>query len=624
MLKLLSIQELKGKNFFIPDYQRGFRWDKKHVTQLLTDLEAYFKGETGKFYSLQTLVVKRCTNEFLEKKQLKGVWYEVIDGQQRLTTIRIICALLDSMDSTPGIHSFCIHYETRPTLSQCFDSLSAVFNANNQKRELKINGNRMNNIDAVHIYNAAEVVVEWMNGGNDINQRKNLFSQFFFNSLSDKKSVQFIYYENDKQKDARTIFNEINDLTVNLSNAELIRALFLSDDTPFDAEDDRRQQQLYINARWCEMERGMSDPKMLAFISNVDREECRNNIEYLFDLISGKYDNPGKGSKQDPLYTYLYFREKLKNDAMETWREIDNYYSRLCGWMNDRDYYHYIGFLNATANDDSVMCGLLHDAATKTKNEMVNTMVSKIRERLALPKNVEKLDQLEYKSHNSYIKRLLFFYNVESARTDTNEPFFPFDLFKYRIEEGKRVRNIWTLEHIHAQNSECLPNDKKVWKEWAQDNATKLKNMSFTFIMDSRVEDMRKIVMEELETAVKDDMNSYNMIGTDGKTSMKELFDRLVTFYDIIDQEKETPMPLHQLSNLTLLNNQVNASIGCSPFAIKREKILDLKKKGCYFPQGTLNVFNKVFSNSLYLYEWSASDRLAYYNDIEKTVKKYL
>ena len=67
MLKLLSIQELKGKNFFIPDYQRGFRWDKKHVTQLLTDLEAYFKGETGKFYSLQTLVVKKCTNEFLKK-----------------------------------------------------------------------------------------------------------------------------------------------------------------------------------------------------------------------------------------------------------------------------------------------------------------------------------------------------------------------------------------------------------------------------------------------------------------------------------------------------------------------------------------------------------------------------
>ena len=47
MLKLLSIQELRGKNFFIPDYQRGFRWDKKHVKQLLTDLEAYFKGGTG-------------------------------------------------------------------------------------------------------------------------------------------------------------------------------------------------------------------------------------------------------------------------------------------------------------------------------------------------------------------------------------------------------------------------------------------------------------------------------------------------------------------------------------------------------------------------------------------------
>ena len=44
----------------------------------------------------------------------------------------------------------------------------------------------------------SELLKQWR-----VNQRKNLFSQFFFNSLSDKKSVQFIYYENEWFEDFR-------------------------------------------------------------------------------------------------------------------------------------------------------------------------------------------------------------------------------------------------------------------------------------------------------------------------------------------------------------------------------------------------------------------------------------
>ena len=96
ILELWALPELCNKNFFIPDYQRGYRWGTRQVEQLLDDLCAYFDRGKGQFYCLQPIVVKEITKD--EDKNKYGLisktdnnrWYEVIDGQQRLTTIRII------------------------------------------------------------------------------------------------------------------------------------------------------------------------------------------------------------------------------------------------------------------------------------------------------------------------------------------------------------------------------------------------------------------------------------------------------------------------------------------------------------------------------------------------------
>ena len=45
-----AIPDLSGKNFFIPDYQRGYRWGSRQVEQLLEDLYAFFEKGKGEFY----------------------------------------------------------------------------------------------------------------------------------------------------------------------------------------------------------------------------------------------------------------------------------------------------------------------------------------------------------------------------------------------------------------------------------------------------------------------------------------------------------------------------------------------------------------------------------------------
>ena len=107
-IELKSVSELLEMKFFIPSYQRGYRWTNLQIENLLNDIWEFSKGVDGDFYCLQPLVVKE---QKIEKKQansiedeenlLKGKW-TVIDGQQRLTTIYLILKALEN-EKCPSI-----------------------------------------------------------------------------------------------------------------------------------------------------------------------------------------------------------------------------------------------------------------------------------------------------------------------------------------------------------------------------------------------------------------------------------------------------------------------------------------------------------------------------------------
>ena len=96
-IDLKSVKELLGMHFFIPSYQRGYRWTKQQVLDLLNDIKEFAekKKDEYEFYCVQPLVVKLMDNKEKEQNNLNTNedWYEVIDGQQRLTTIYLILGL---------------------------------------------------------------------------------------------------------------------------------------------------------------------------------------------------------------------------------------------------------------------------------------------------------------------------------------------------------------------------------------------------------------------------------------------------------------------------------------------------------------------------------------------------
>lgn len=76
---ITTIKDLFEKDLCIPDYQRAYRWTNTNVMQLLEDVK--ISMETGKCeYRLGTIILYHSNNSR----------YEIVDGQQRLTTILLI------------------------------------------------------------------------------------------------------------------------------------------------------------------------------------------------------------------------------------------------------------------------------------------------------------------------------------------------------------------------------------------------------------------------------------------------------------------------------------------------------------------------------------------------------
>ena len=73
-----TIGEFKGYRFFVPSYQRGYRWTKYKVDALLDDINE-FSIEGNMRYCIQPLIVKGRNDGS----------FEVVDGQQRLRTMYI-------------------------------------------------------------------------------------------------------------------------------------------------------------------------------------------------------------------------------------------------------------------------------------------------------------------------------------------------------------------------------------------------------------------------------------------------------------------------------------------------------------------------------------------------------
>ena len=193
--------------------------------------------------------------------------------------------------------------------------------------------------------------------------------------------------------------------------------------------------------------------------------------------------------------------------------------------------------------------------------------------------------------------------------------FFPFDEYK---------NHDWTLEHIHAQNSELIDQSQKnKWEEWFAENKKALECLHVRLPDDQSLARLLKHLNSEYQK-LKNNREKYTF------SDLTLVFDRVLKYFNDLSLQEGTPTVMHGISNMALLSGAVNTSIGNSVFEVKRQMIINADAQGEYIPLCTRKVFLKYYNSKdpnftvQQNFYWSEKDRLNYLEDIKKVLKSYI
>lgn len=585
-LSLKPISDLLDYKFFVPSYQRGYRWTDVEVTALLDDIYEFIqdneKSDKTVFYCLQPLIV-----------YLQDGKYHVIDGQQRLTTIYIILSYLKKFVELLRKPTFKISYETRPD--------SEIYLQN-------IDGNAADeNVDYYHINEAHKAVEKWFLEREGSVEFK--IASTILASDTDGKNVKFIWYEINPE-DSIDVFTRINIGKIPLTNAELIKALFVRDRN---YRVNEMAKKVAITTEWDEIEKKLSDSKFWYFLSNLEQNSSFDNkIEYLLDIISKK------NKESEKLHTFFYFNNLIEEEKGKENFDIDNIwilikdkFQILEEWFNDHALYHYIGYLLTSGFSIS-------DILKSSKGKDKLSFIEDIRKKIERHFSTINIDELSYEknSEKALIKKTLLLFNIETIlQSKKSHIRFPFD--RYKTEA-------WDIEHINPQN----PFDKiECYKEWCLDTLEYLtgENIAaekvqiendeyeeYCELLTYNLEEDEKIIVEKI-VDILNDKDNY-------RPKTEELAQNLYLKYKGTESENN-----NHISNLTLLDAVTNRSYGNSLFPIKRNTIIKNDRSGIFVPICTKNVFLKYYSKKLSdVMFWKESDAKAYFENINEVLSNYL
>lgn len=219
-----TIKEVLGQKFNIDFFQREYNWQRKHVEQLLVDLEGKFKSfyrdsherrdvaSYGQYY-LGSIILS-------EKKGVKSI----IDGQQRLTTLNLLLIFLRHLVKNDadmaakiapliysddyGEKSYNLMIKDR---EECMDGLY-------KEGKYDYNGKDESVLNLIERYNDIEELFP--------EDLTNKALPYFIDWII--KKVVFVEIVTYSDEDGYTIFETMNDRGLNLTPTQMLKGFLLS------------------------------------------------------------------------------------------------------------------------------------------------------------------------------------------------------------------------------------------------------------------------------------------------------------------------------------------------------------------------------------------------------------
>lgn len=638
-----SIGELlDGRYFYIPAYQRGYRWTEKQVGDLLRDLLCFAndKKQDNDFYCLQPIIARPITeenklkelfaNEDVKNLIEKGVW-EIIDGQQRLTTIYLLYKYLVAKkgwdaetlkEEEDGKELYHLLYATREDSASFLEGLTLeLINTESEYKD---------NIDFYHMASAFRYIDSWIkNEGKQINQRYKLGgsletvrSAFFalLNGMRDTKSgsVQVLWYElaEDKAKSSIKEFQKINTGKIRLTDAELIKGLFLLKKNFEESSKYILQSTLAIE--WEFIENTLHANNFWYFLQKKGTD-MPNRIDLLFSLIYKIHKLEGVDennineklreadkdildTKKSVIFRYYYDMfegkqgEELQLQVAKAWKEVMTLFRTLDDWFCTPATYNYIGLLSQCGEDISRLIIYYNNMPENAnQDDFVNYLKTRIRVYLSGVKRDELGNIIStYNKNRKDIYLILLTLNIHLLNIQNKKLDSESDVYKFPFD----VLNAqdWDIEHIDSFHTNALKrDDDKV--DW----------------INTAMDDLKDVLTEEDKDDIsqKLDNKDYDTIISNLKKKANE-----------IEEDDDIK---NGIGNLTLLDAQTNQSYGNSLFCTKRRVIIDRIKQGIFVPIATQYIFSKFYdkkgtNRSI----WAKEDMEAYQKYIVSLLDEYL
>jgi hypothetical protein len=697
-------------HFIVPAYQRGYRWDEEMVCDLLTDIYANFNKYYEKikldiapektWYCIQPLVV-RPAPEFLNT-------YFVIDGQQRLTTLAIFLYALRSLLPSETLSRNAIislSYESRPESGDflyglaeyCAEALEKV------KEHIKTYPGMKDRIKAAReniseqpadldsrymlntylyaywyfyerIYEAEKAEDFFSFARQDWKKGDRLDPKCF--ALFEKmilEQTSVIWYNTKNtasEEDDHIIFENFNSGKIELTNAELIKGIFMNPDNYAEKQNGAlnekiKTRQIMIGGEWDGIERSLHDPHVWDFIPHLTARDDEDKypatrIDALLTMYV--YFNLDKSETMKFDEEYFTFKiinkriyDKLQNlrkeqieggkrdvfDAMlGFWNDVKRLYHVFLEWYkgdsslpNMNSLYHRISLfrrLNWNTGDThdrryrtdleemKAVFKTLQSCRKSKRVDCINKIILDKLQTSGTPEGIKGLIRTTNYAGGRKVEALLLAFNLatlEGARGYGGR--FPF--FTYKDEQ-------WEKEHIFANNT-VLAKEGKEGKEFlktltSDSEIRAYKNYRSFFqgsdldvnedddgIIDFTVYDAK---IDALNTVINDDDETVNQ-------QIKEIPET-----DLMDILRD-----NQMGNMALLPKRNNIIVSNKSFYDKAKEIKNMFKQGDFIPICTMNVFCDFYTDGDGVSDkrgrhWLYEKRLAYIDQMIKSVSDYL
>jgi len=525
---------------------------------------------------------------------------EVIDGQQRLTTLFILRHALNfrlklgNEDNLAEKMQYSIRHADVSLDKLVVDCVNMAVVTPVSFEQLKASLKVIEEEHQDHYYLKCAVLrcVYELSGqkGKEFNDNEKVSKFREFVLTRTKLLVNVI----EPHVEGEVIFGNLNSNKVLLTETELIKGLLLTRVARESVTKRPRQyreileMRIYLGRKWDEICRWANQPEIRSLYFPDFKDGMTGLLHLVALQMKPSYKHSSKdGADTKPLFEYFLGQRKWE----PVFSLLTNTHASLDDWYGCSDDYHLLGYVllgNARINKTNpkrlpfLVELLCLDTKTKVTMRLMNE-----RKQLLFGNEQEAdsvtVKELAYDDDNGHIQNILLALSVFRIQKSAGR----FDFYAYHDEE-------WTLEHIFPQT----PFGKGAKLTSAQEKAVYeiLINNSGKILSANTVSEI-----SQLQTHSEDPDNK--------KRQIEEIL-------------KRVPI-LHRIGNLCLLSRKDNAAMGCRMFDNKREMIRDRIVRGSFVPLHTYEVFSKmIVGETTGLEVWSKADIDAHEDKIAERVQK--